>query len=78
MTSQTMFNSKRNRIPITRCMVILTACVVTLIGVAIRLEPDVILVRCLIACGLTGLVTHLVATLLTFIVDQNQENRTKR
>ena len=50
---------------------LMMTCVVTLIGVAKGLEPDVILVRCIVAGSATGIATALATALFsTFTSNQ--------
>jgi len=62
----------KKRIPLTRFVVMITACVVTFIGIVVGLEPDVILLRCAAACALTGVVSHICSLVLIAIVPPTQ------
>ena len=58
-------NVKRNGRPWVRLTAILTACYVTLIGLLAQLDPEVILLRSVLAATVTAAITAVVLGMLT-------------
>ncbi len=53
-----MVKTSKPRFPIVRVMCVLTGCLVTLIGVAINLSPEVILYRTAVSIGVAAVATY--------------------
>ena len=69
MSSNTeQLNETGNRKRIATIAMILVACCVTLVGVISGLEPDVILIRCIIAAIIAGVSVRMATIVLSAIL----------